>query len=241
MHLLRSRMRLIRFVSHNEPLANPFTEPLSVCPMDTYFPSHTPHLNLAATCPETQALGPGLRTALWVQGCPFRCQGCIAPDWLPLKLATLVSPAELAERILASPVTGLTLSGGEPMLQADALAELVALVRSRRSIDVICFTGFHFEQLLSRPAPMRLLAQLDLLIDGPYLPELNDDLGLRGSSNQVFHHLTDRLAGYDFASLPRKLEVFLSDGQAFLVGLPPNSFSQAFNSALSQVRSYVRA
>jgi len=197
-------------------------------------------LNLAAFCPQTSALGPGVRAALWVQGCPFRCQGCLAPDWLPFQPAHPVSPADLAETILASPVTGLTLSGGEPMLQASALAELVTLVRSRRDVDVICFTGFLYQDLLSRPDARLLLAQVDLLIDGPYIPELNDGLGLRGSSNQVFHYLTPRLRGFYLASLPRKLEVFLSDGQAFLVGIPPKTFGHAFNRALSQARSYVR-
>ena len=198
-------------------------------------------LNLAAFCPSTTALGPGLRAAVWVQGCPFRCPGCLAPDWLPFRTAQLISPAVLAERILATPVTGLTLSGGEPMLQAQALSDLVALVRARRAIDVICFTGFRYEDLLSLPQAALLLAQLDLLIDGPYLSRLNAGRGLRGSTNQRFLHLSPRLRGVDFAALPRKVEVFLSDGQALLVGVPPRSFARAFNSALSQVRSHVRA
>ncbi len=202
--------------------------------------SSTSTLNLAAFCPSTRALGPGERAALWVQGCPFHCSGCIAPDWLPFKPANLVSPADLARRILASPVTGLTLSGGEPMLQAQALSDLVALLRAQRSIDVICFTGFRYEQLQDLPSAALLLAQLDLLIDGPYLGALNDNRGLRGSSNQRFIFLSPRLRGFDFASAPRKVEVFLSDGQAFLVGVPPRPFSHAFNAALSKVRSYVR-
>ena len=212
--------------------------------MNTFLPLSpvpSPLLNLAAFCPSTTALGPGSRAALWVQGCPFRCHGCLAPDWLPFQPASLVSPADLAETILASGVTGITLSGGEPMLQAQALAELVALVRAKRDLDVICFTGFLYEDLLCDPHAVRLLSFVDLLIDGPYLPELNDGLGLRGSSNQVFHHLTPRLQGTDFAALPRKVEVFLSDGQAFLVGVPPKPFQRAFNAALSQARSYVRS
>ena len=202
-------------------------------------PSHL--LNLAAFCPATTTLGPGRRAAIWVQGCPFRCPGCLAPDWLPFRTAQLISPADLAERILASPVTGLTLSGGEPMLQAQALSDLVALIRSRRPLDVICFTGFRYEDLLSLPQAALLLAQVDVLIDGPYLASLNDNRGLRGSTNQRFLHLTPRLRCVDFAALPRKLEVFLSDGQAFLVGVPPHTFSRAFNTALSQVRAHVRA
>lgn len=40
-------------------------------------------INVAEICLGTRALGPGLRSALWVQGCPFRCPGCVAPDWIP--------------------------------------------------------------------------------------------------------------------------------------------------------------
>jgi pyruvate-formate lyase-activating enzyme len=42
-----------------------------------------PDVQAAETCVGTRALGPGLRSAVWVQGCPFRCTGCIAPDWIP--------------------------------------------------------------------------------------------------------------------------------------------------------------
>ena len=77
-----------------------------------------------------------------------------------------------------------------------------------------------------------LLRQVDLLIDGPFIQRLNDDRGLRGSSNQSFIHLSPRLAHLDFASLPRKVEVHLLDGEAFLVGIPPAPFLSAWEQAL---------
>jgi anaerobic ribonucleoside-triphosphate reductase activating protein len=192
-----------------------------------------PVLNLAEVRLGTRALGPGLRMGVWVQGCPFQCAECIAPEWIPQHINTLTAPEHLAQRLLEHPeISGITLSGGEPMLQAAGLATFVRLVRQSRQVDVICFTGYRYEALLSsppNPAVKDLLAQVDLLIDGPYIQRLNDGRGLRGSRNQTPHYLTHRLAGFDAAMEPRRLEVYLEEeGQAFLVGIPPNGLDQAW-------------
>ena len=89
------------------------------CPQASRFESEYSGFNLAAFQSQTRALGPGVRAAIWVQGCQLRCRGCIAPDWIPQTEAQLVPVAHLAERILQIPaLQGLTISGGEPMLQA---------------------------------------------------------------------------------------------------------------------------
>jgi anaerobic ribonucleoside-triphosphate reductase activating protein len=198
-------------------------------------------LNVAAWWSGTSALGPGWRFGLWVQGCPFHCAGCLAPEWIPQVEAQRVMVADLAEMVLSdAQITGLTYSGGEPMLQAGALAELAVRVRRRRPwLDVICFTGYRYEELLAAPPDAgvsALLGQVDLLVDGPYAARLNDDRGLRGSRNQRFIPLSGRLAGIDLASRPRRVEVHLQDGQAFLVGVPPRDFSLAWERAVQRAR-----
>lgn len=205
--------------------------------------AHTPDrlLNIAALCPSTNALGPGRRAVVWVQGCVFHCPGCIAPDWIPLRPARLVAPEVLVEELLADPeVTGLTFSGGEPMLQAVGLAQVARLARLKRELNIICFTGFIRAQLeLVPPGPgvADLMDQVDVLIDGPYISRLNNNLGLRGSQNQKIHHLTDRLAGVDLENQTRKAEVVLSDGQAMMVGVPPRHLGEAFNQAVNLAAS----
>lgn len=150
-------------------------------------------VNVAATRVGTRALGPGLRSVVWVQGCPFTCRGCMSPDWIPDRPARLVAPGELAAELLADArVTGLTLSGGEPMAQAAALAETVARARAERDLSVLCFTGYRLERLRRDPPDpgvARLLACVDVLVDGQYVAELNDGRGLRGSRNQRVHRL----------------------------------------------------
>ncbi len=142
--------------------------------------------------PAVRTLGPGVRYALWVQGCPRRCPGCVAPEAQALDGGTELETGALAWEILLSGVEGLTISGGEPFLQAEALAELIRTVRRKRDLGVIVYTGYRYEELLADPAARALLEETDLLIDGPYVKELDDGKSLRGSSNQRVIPLTER-------------------------------------------------
>jgi len=190
----------------------------------------TPFLNIAAMCIGTESLGPGRRAVVWVQGCRFRCPGCIAPDWQVLKVADLATPKALSLRILSDPdITGLTISGGEPFLQAAGLAELVRLLRAERDLDVISFSGYKLEQLTAMNAtgPAALLAELDVLVDGRYNQRLNDGRGLRGSTNQTIHYLTDRLKGHDLENAPRQVDLRIGASDVLLVGIPTTAMREA--------------
>lgn len=145
----------------------------------------------------TRALGPGDRFAIWTQGCLRRCKGCISPEHQPLDGGYLVDTNDLADHICAcNSIDGITISGGEPFLQAKALAELLEkVIEMRPELTVIVFTGNKLEELTDTDSKT-FLGEIDLLIDGEYIVELNDGIGLRGSSNQRFHFLTERLAGY---------------------------------------------
>jgi anaerobic ribonucleoside-triphosphate reductase activating protein len=200
-------------------------------------------LNVAATRVGTEALGPGVRSALWVQGCPFDCAGCMATDWIPFRPARRAEPRELAEELLADPrVDGLTFSGGEPMEQAAGLTEVARLAREMRDVSVICFTGYRLDRLRTRPPSPgvpELLGEVDVLIDGRYVAALDDGRGLRGSSNQRVHHLTGRHADgdYDFLRGPRTAEIAVVGPEALLIGVPPKGLLDAFDSAVDTVRT----
>ncbi len=197
-------------------------------------------LNVAATCSGTHTLGPGLRAAVWVQGCPFHCQGCIAPDWIPFKPARQINVDGLVDELLSNPqVSGLTFSGGEPMKQAAGLAAVARLARQRRDLNIICFTGYKFEKLLKPPldpAVQELLAQVDVLIDGSYVARLNDNQGLRGSSNQRIHHLSLRLKDYDFETAARQVEMQIDEGHILMVGIPLVGMDAAFKDAVDSIQ-----
>jgi anaerobic ribonucleoside-triphosphate reductase activating protein len=193
------------------------------------------NLQVAETCVGTRALGPGLRSVAWVQGCPFHCHGCIAPEWIPRRPAREVRPSDLAAELLADPgVTGFTFSGGEPMAQATGLAEVIKIARRQRDLTLICFTGYRLTELRDRPpgpGVAELLGQTDVLIDGRYVAARNDGRGLRGSSNQRVHLLTARLAhaAAELASGPRRAEIRLRSRSALLVGVPGRAVAEAFD------------
>jgi anaerobic ribonucleoside-triphosphate reductase activating protein len=174
----------------------------------------------------------------WVQGCPFHCAGCIAPEWIPDHPAELMTPRGLADRLLADPaVVGFTFSGGEPMQQAAGLARTIALARRQRDLSLVCFTGYRLERLRSRPpndGVARLLAEVDVLIDGLYVHDLDDDRGLRGSSNQRVHHLTDRLPvdDHDFEERARVVEVRLMADGIQVIGLPTRAATAALDAVM---------
>lgn len=151
-------------------------------------------LRLYRIAPDVTTLGPGNRFCLWVQGCHQRCPGCMSPESRPLDGGFLIDEETLAARMLAFDFEGLTISGGEPMLQCAALTRLIRLIRERRDVGVIVYTGLTLEALRQRgdPDTDAFLQQIDLLIDGEYIRQLDDNGALRGSSNQQAHHLTSR-------------------------------------------------
>lgn len=193
------------------------------------------YLNIAAFTARTQALGPGMRAVIWVQGCPFNCPGCIAPNWIPFVPAMRLTPEELLDKIDLSCTDGLTFSGGEPMQQAEGLAMVAQLARKKKDLNLICFTGYRYERLLNHPpnpGVVKLLNEVDVLIDGPYIQSLNDSIGLRGSSNQRVIHLTSKLKSYDLESQNRKIEVRITDGELAFVGIPTPEIRAAVEVAI---------
>jgi len=173
-----------------------------------------------------RVLGPGNRAVIWVHGCPRNCPGCIAESFRKGE-GRECSPEEMAEWILSQNAEGLTLSGGEPFLQAGPLAETLRLVREKRDLGVIVYTGYTLEELQAAseedPGVRDLLGFTDLLIDGPYVREKDVNQPYVGSSNQRLLLLTGRYAGemdYYTSAEGRKVEIRLSEERTLLVGVP---------------------
>ena len=183
---------------------------------------------------KTNVLGPFERSAVWVHGCCFSCEGCMAkPQY--------TNPFEIEAQCLAdkfcgvSGTEGVTISGGEPFLQADALAEFLEAVTARRDYGVIIYTGFGHEELVSRAAGDsgidKLLGFVDILIDGPYVEALDDAKPYRGSSNQRIIQLSERYAGvFDsyYSTGNRRMEINVSLSGTILTGIPSKAGLEAW-------------
>lgn len=131
--------------------------------------------------------GPGLRFVLFVQGCPRSCVGCHNPESIPIEAGQWFSVSEIMQRIDKNPLlTGVTFSGGEPLLQAKALIPLAKMIRQAQ-LDLAIYTGYTFEELVKRDNPdiWELLSFADVLIDGPFIIKQKKlALRFRGSENQ---------------------------------------------------------
>ena len=175
---------------------------------------------------QTKVLGPFLRSALWVSGCPFQCEGCLAKE-MNERAPVCADTSRLAELFATVQGTeGITISGGEPFEQAQALAKLLKQIRAKRDYGVIIYTGYTIEELQEKKeAGIRdLLSQTDLLIDGRYQISLDDGQAYRGSSNQRILPLSDRNRDvwepYYHTKEKRKMEIRVENGKLYMIGVP---------------------
>ncbi len=146
-------------------------------------------LRIAGMVTDSLVDGPGVRFALFVQGCPLHCPGCHNPETADPRGGVEMPVSEVLHRIRAARgIDGVTFSGGEPFYQAAPLARLGPEI-ARLGYNLVIYTGYTLEKLLSKSRRDQgiadLLAAGWLLIDGPYLQGQRDiSLPFRGSRNQ---------------------------------------------------------
>ena len=168
-------------------------------------------MRIARMIEKTGAEGPGIRSAVWMQGCPHHCRGCYAVDTHSFEGGREIGVDELFAVISsASPETeGVTFLGGEPLAQAAELAVLLKKIK-KTGLSVTVFTGFVYEDIerYGSPEQKEVLKYTDLLVDGPYIEEQRDlTRPLVGSSNQRFIFLTDRYSEKDIEALRNGIEI----------------------------------
>ena len=131
--------------------------------------------------------GEGIRTVIWTQGCAHACPFCHNPLTHDFKggfeedLDTLKKQIDSLEG-----QTGITFSGGDPLYQIDAVLELAKYInKNRKDLNIWCYSGFTYEEILNMPKGKELLSNIDILVDGLFeIDKRSLDLPFRGSSNQ---------------------------------------------------------
>ena len=147
-------------------------------------------IRIAGIVPESIVDGDGIRYAIFMQGCQRHCEGCQNPATHALDGGKIIDTAEIIAAIKRNPLlAGITLTGGEPLLQIPAATE-IAKATKNLGLNVWCYTGFVFEEIPA--AAQELLNYVDVLVDGPFILSQRDlELDFRGSRNQRIINLNE--------------------------------------------------
>ena len=138
---------------------------------------------------ESLTNGEGLRKVIFSKGCNHNCYNCQNADMNSFIGGELFEIDDLVEDILETTyLKGVTFSGGDPFKQADKFSEL-AIKLKKNDINIWCYTGYYFEELLHLSMVdenvYNLLHNIDVLVDGRYIDKLkSDEIKFRGSKNQ---------------------------------------------------------
>jgi anaerobic ribonucleoside-triphosphate reductase activating protein len=191
-------------------------------------------------------LGPGQRIGIWFQGCSIRCPGCISMDtWVHGRGTTTIDQVAEAVSPWLSTANGITISGGEPFDQREALFELLKRLRARTTAGILVFTGYPWttisEELPSSPS------LIDAIVTGPFDIDEKQTLALRGSDNQELH-LRTPLGRAQFESFDRPIDerdrtfdvMFDENGDVWLAGIPARGDFQRLRSILERDGSTLR-
>jgi len=143
-------------------------------------------IRLASTLQKDSVVdGEGIRTVVWTQGCPHNCPGCHNPSTHAFDEGFLVDIDEIKKELNElEGQDGITLSGGDPLLQSKASLEIAKHAKSI-GLSVWCYTGYVFEDIINNPSQKALLDYVDVLVDGPFILEKRSlNCTFRGSTNQ---------------------------------------------------------
>lgn len=181
--------------------------------------------------PNSLVNGPGTRAVVWVQGCSIGCPGCFNP-LTHLKMSGPdegVDPERLGRELGQLNVDGLTLSGGEPLEQPEAVSELIKSFRRVNSGTVLIFSGFTPKRIFASPAARSTILLADAVLAGPYV-EGKDPSEIWNSKQLIL--VTDRIKP-DTLTPERRMEVsFQSDDTLRLSGYPDKGLREIFSNLM---------
>jgi len=181
-----------------------------------------------------EVLGPGKRIGIWFCGCPHKCKGCSNPElWefqerYNVSLETVMTLIKgIAKNNL---IDGFTITGGDPMYQADDLQRLITRLLEISS-DILVYTGYKAEELDNDH-----LKNISVLIDGKYIEERNNNCILRGSDNQRIIYLDksvqEKYSEYLINASNQIQNFTMSDG-IISVGIHKSDFLDKLNAKIN--------
>lgn len=168
-------------------------------------------------------LGPGRRLGIWLQGCSIHCKGCIAPENQPFDENFSVPLSILMEEITPAlnKASGVTISGGEPLDQADVLIEFLTEINQRGVDDILLYSGYEKGKILS--AHPEISGKIAALIDGRFMKGEVTSAIWKGSENQTLTIFNEKYRErYENWSqrTRRNFQLIKNETGYYLIGIP---------------------
>ena len=181
-------------------------------------------MRVAQIVERTEVEGPGLRTAIWVQGCTLNCPGCCNQEFLPHGGGSHWEVKELAEYCAQiSEVEGITLLGGEPLQQPEEVKLFLQELREICGHSVMLFSGYTWKYIKKQPLHSEIVSMCDLVVAGPFIQKYTPTTRRWiGSENQTIHFITERyqhLQG-DWDQHRNEVEFHVKEGEIIVNGTP---------------------
>ena len=184
------------------------------------------------------SLGPGRRVGIWTTGCFRDCPGCINPDLQMSDPTKNMSIDEIAEQISRFDYDGVTISGGEPFMQTEDLASLIRRITERGVHDILVYSGYTLDELEKRcdKDTEYILANISVLVDGPFIKDLQCDNRLKGSSNQNIWILKEKYGNTYKKYLEDKktIDVFYVNNEIHFIGIPSRNYQEEYRIRLQE-------
>lgn len=142
----------------------------------------------------TSVDGPGLRTSIYLAGCRHHCPGCHNRQSWDFEAGREMSLDDLM-LVIKENEAPVTLSGGDPLAHPSQVAGLVDRIKDETGLNVWCYTGYTWEQIIAEPSLRQAVSRIDVLVDGPFVAaERDTSLLFRGSRNQRLINVPATLA-----------------------------------------------
>lgn len=156
------------------------------------------YIRLAGIAYESLVNGPGLRRVFFAQGCKHNCEGCFNKETHDFVGGELKEVDNLINDVIDNPLLkGVTFSGGDPLEQAEGFSYMAKAFK-KKGLNIWCYTGYTFEQILNMMKEDKelyeLIINIDILVDGKFeIKNKKDGLKFRGSTNQRLINVKESL------------------------------------------------
>jgi len=166
-------------------------------------------------------LGPQKRVGVWFDGCTLGCAGCISVHTWQRKEKNKSSVAKIVEKVSRYDTQRVTVSGGEPFEQPEALLGLLQALRNKGFNDILVYSGYALSYLKTHFG--EILESIDALVDGRFEQNKASLEVYRGSANQTLYVLNEALQPLyeEFGtSTKRELQIVDANQQLYVLGIP---------------------